>query len=184
MLNAFFLQIQRQLDDGSSPIPSDYAGPRLPASGQINEAFIDELIEWFRGRDLTKGGNVLPKRIAWEIILGAYGHMREESSLVDVPIPKGQTVNVMCVSFPSTPLVFRLALLRLADYIPPFHPFSTQRASRSGDTHGQLYDFINLLSLTGKPSPTHTLGPFPSPPPLHLLPLSPRVKADAGTLGR
>jgi hypothetical protein len=26
-----------------------------------------------------------------------------------------------------------------------------------GDTHGQFYDFMNLLSLTGKPGPTHTL---------------------------
>lgn len=26
-----------------------------------------------------------------------------------------------------------------------------------GDTHGQFYDFLHLLSLTGRPSPTHTL---------------------------
>jgi serine/threonine-protein phosphatase 5 len=52
------------------------------------------LIQWFQD------GNLLPKRIAWEIILGAYGHMKEEPSLVDVPIPAGQTVNVMYVSSP------------------------------------------------------------------------------------
>lgn len=26
-----------------------------------------------------------------------------------------------------------------------------------GDTHGQFFDFYHLLSLTGRPSPTHTL---------------------------
>ena len=28
---------------------------------------------------------------------------------------------------------------------------------RIGDTHGQFFDFMHLLSLTGKPSETHTL---------------------------
>ncbi|GAA6043581.1 hypothetical protein JCM8097_005264 [Rhodosporidiobolus ruineniae] len=107
--------IRKQLDDGSAPIPSDYTGPRLPATGQINAEFIDALIEWF------KEGNLIPRRIAWEIILGAYEHLRNEESLVDVSIPEGQTVNVI------------------------------------GDTHGQFFDFYHLLSLTTRPSPTHTL---------------------------
>jgi hypothetical protein len=36
------------------------------------------------------------------------------------------------------------------------HGVSTQLGS-IGDVHGQYYDFLHLLSLTGKPSPTHTL---------------------------
>lgn len=43
---------------------------------------------------------------------------------------------------------------------PVKSPILTDLASRSdsiGDTHGQFYDFLNLLSLTGKPSPTHAL---------------------------
>lgn len=36
------------------------------------------------------------------------------------------------------------------------HRVSTRLGS-IGDVHGQYYDFLHLLSLTGKPSPTHTL---------------------------
>jgi len=64
---------------------------------------------------------VLPRRVAWQIILGAYDILKEEETLVNVEIPAGETIDVI------------------------------------GDTHGQYYDFMNLLSLTGKPSPTHTL---------------------------
>ncbi|GAA5848786.1 hypothetical protein JCM8547_006345 [Rhodosporidiobolus lusitaniae] len=107
--------VRKQLDDGASPVPSDYTGPRLPAEGQINEEFIEEMMQWF------KNGHLIPRRIAQEIILGAYNIFKEEETLVDVPIPEGQTVNVI------------------------------------GDVHGQYWDFLHLLSLTGKPSPTHTL---------------------------
>ena len=49
----------------------------------------------------------------------------------------------------------------------PLQPFRLRRVLRLtqsrnthcsiGDVHGQFYDFMHLLSLTGKPSPTHTL---------------------------
>jgi serine/threonine-protein phosphatase 5 len=32
-----------------------------------------------------------------------------------------------------------------------------QKINVIGDTHGQFYDFLHLLSLTGRPSPNHTL---------------------------
>ncbi|GAA5992628.1 hypothetical protein JCM11641_003530 [Rhodosporidiobolus odoratus] len=108
------ITIRKLLDEGSAPIPTDYAGPQLPSDGASAE-FIDALLDWF------KEGKLVPRRIAWEITLGALERMREEETLVKVDISEGQTVNVI------------------------------------GDTHGQFYDFLHLLSLTGKPSPTHTL---------------------------
>ncbi|KAK4054960.1 Palmitoyl-protein thioesterase 1 [Microbotryomycetes sp. JL221] len=104
-----------QLKDGGSPIEKDYKGPRLEDDERPTAKFVDDMIEWF------KEGNVIPRRIAWQIVLGAYEKLKEEASLVDVTIPEGETINVI------------------------------------GDTHGQFYDFYHLLSLTGKPSETHSL---------------------------
>lgn len=107
--------IKQQLVDGLSPIENDYVGPQLPKDGLPTVEFVEDLIEWF------KSGKVLPRRIAWQIVLGAQSILLNESTLVDVGIPVGQTISVI------------------------------------GDVHGQFYDFIHLLSLTGKPSETHTL---------------------------
>ncbi|GAA5992906.1 hypothetical protein JCM10908_001399 [Rhodotorula pacifica] len=110
--------VRKQLEEGSTPIPSDYTGPRLggtDASPEITADFVDEMVQWF------KDGQIIPRRTAWQILLGAFDVLRQEETLVDVPIPEGQTVDVI------------------------------------GDVHGQYYDFMHLLSLTGKPSPTHTL---------------------------
>jgi len=85
------LQIQKQLDDGASPIPSDYDGPRLDDDARPTPAFVDDMVAHF------KAGKLLPKRIVWQILLGAYNVLKEEETLVDVPIPEGQTVDV-CVS--------------------------------------------------------------------------------------
>ncbi|GAA5922540.1 hypothetical protein JCM1841_006193 [Sporobolomyces salmonicolor] len=109
------IKIKEQLEQGGSPIDSDYKGPRLPEDGLPTAEFVEEMMQWF------KDSNVLPRRLAWQIILGAYDVLKEEETLVDVEIPEGQTINVI------------------------------------GDTHGQYYDFLHLLSLTGKPSPTHSL---------------------------
>lgn len=46
------------------------------------------MMDWF------KEGNVLPRRIAWQIILGAYEVLKEEETLVDVEIPQDQTIDV------------------------------------------------------------------------------------------
>ncbi|ORY62711.1 Metallo-dependent phosphatase-like protein [Leucosporidium creatinivorum] len=109
------VKIADQLAQGASPIDADYKGPRLPEDGKPTAEFIDELIEWF------KDGNVIPRRIAWQIVLGAFEVLKKEPSLVDAFIPEGETINVI------------------------------------GDTHGQFYDFYHLLSLTGRPSATHSL---------------------------
>jgi serine/threonine-protein phosphatase 5 len=82
------LQIREQLDQGGSPIESGYSGPQLPADGSPTPEFIESMMDWF------KDGNVLPRRIAWEIILGAYNVLKEEETLVDVEIPADQTIDV------------------------------------------------------------------------------------------
>ncbi|BGP17335.1 hypothetical protein JCM10213_007549 [Rhodosporidiobolus nylandii] len=117
------VKIRKLLSEGANPLPSDYTGPRVPSAGPTAE-FIDSLLAYF------KEGKLVPRRVAWEICLGAYERLREEESLVEVEVPEGETVNV--IGTPSRP-------------------------SSPRDTHGQFYDFLHLLSLTGKPSPTHTL---------------------------
>lgn len=116
---------------GGAQIPSDYKGPRLPTHasnepisapvdnkpylGQIDDAFIDQMIQHF------KEGKQLPNGIAWAIILGALRAFEKEASLVEYTVPEGTTIEVV------------------------------------GDTHGQFYDFVHLLSLTGRPSKNHAL---------------------------
>ena len=85
------IQIRKQLEEGTSPIPSDYTGPRLggtDATPEITAEFVDEMVQWF------KDGQVVPRRTAWQILLGAFDVLKEEPTLVDVPIPEGQTVDV------------------------------------------------------------------------------------------
>lgn len=90
-VHACSIQIRKQLEEGTSPIPSDYTGPRLggtDASPEITAEFVDEMVQWF------KDGQVVPRRTAWQILLGAFDVLKEEPTLVDVPIPEGQTVDV------------------------------------------------------------------------------------------
>jgi serine/threonine-protein phosphatase 5 len=71
-----------------APIESSYTGPNLNADGLPTSEFVDALIEWF------KDGQVIPRRIAWQIVLGAYEVLKAEDSLVDALIPEGETINV------------------------------------------------------------------------------------------
>lgn len=77
-------KIGQQLRDGASPIERDYTGPRLDDQNRPTADFVEQLLDWF------KEGKVIPRRLAWQIVLGAYDILREEPTLVDVPIPAGQ----------------------------------------------------------------------------------------------
>ncbi|SCZ95325.1 BZ3500_MvSof-1268-A1-R1_Chr11-2g03434 [Microbotryum saponariae] len=141
-------KILEQLAHGALPIEASYAGPRLLTEEEgkalrPTSEFVDELIEWFRK------GETIPKRLAWQIVLGAYEKLKEEKSLVKVTIPQGETMNVY--GAPLHPQSFCLKRLIHADLLDPsmFHSI--------GDTHGQFYDFYHLLTLTGRPSETHSL---------------------------
>ncbi|WVN87414.1 uncharacterized protein L203_102593 [Cryptococcus depauperatus CBS 7841] len=75
--------------------------------------FVEGMVQSF------KNGGKVPKRVAWEIILGCMSVVEKEKSLVEITIPDGVTLDVI------------------------------------GDTHGQFFDVVNLLSLTTPPSPSH-----------------------------
>ncbi|PKI85115.1 protein-serine/threonine phosphatase [Malassezia vespertilionis] len=117
---------------GNTEIRPDYDGPRLltdtkdgtrttapvdgkPFLGQIDAAFIENMIEHF------KEGKRIPNGMAWAIILGALRAFEKEPTMVDYTVEPGTTIDVV------------------------------------GDTHGQFYDFIHILSLTGPPSDTHAV---------------------------
>lgn len=105
--------------EGGCDVEKGYAGPVLPTNDDgkftINIQFVRDMIQWF------KDGKSIPRRYAWEILLGAHSHFEKEESLVDVNIPEGQTIDII------------------------------------GDVHGQFYDYLHLLSLTGEPSKTHSV---------------------------
>jgi serine/threonine-protein phosphatase 5 len=78
---------------GGCEIDKAYSGPILHQDdgGKFNITleFIRDMMQWF------KDGKVLPKRYVWEIILGAYAHFEKESSMVDVILDKGQSIDVI-----------------------------------------------------------------------------------------
>ncbi|KAI0256163.1 Metallo-dependent phosphatase-like protein [Lactifluus subvellereus] len=105
--------------EGSCEVEKNYGGPKLGRTDdgkyKITIEFIRSMIEWFRD------GKTLPRRYAWEIVLGAHDHFVKEESLVSVKIENGVTIDII------------------------------------GDVHGQFYDVLHLLSLTGEPSEKHVL---------------------------
>jgi len=111
-------RIQKLISEGACELDNSYAGPMLEktANGwKPSLKFVEEMLEWF------KAGKTLPKRWVYEIVLGCYEILKNEASLTEYTIPKGETCDVI------------------------------------GDTHGQFFDVLHLLSLTGLPSETHAL---------------------------
>ncbi|KAH9978821.1 phosphoprotein phosphatase [Lactifluus volemus] len=105
--------------EGSCEVDKNYEGPKLATTDdgkyKITIEFIRSMIQWF------KDGKTLPRRYAWEIVIGAHDQFVKEESLVPVNIDKDVTIDVI------------------------------------GDVHGQFYDVLHLLSLTGEPSEKHLL---------------------------
>ena len=55
----------------------------------MTQEFIQQMLQWF------KDGKALPKRYAWEIVIGAHDHFVKEESLVNVEIEEGVTCDVI-----------------------------------------------------------------------------------------
>ncbi|KAL4074176.1 phosphoprotein phosphatase [Scleroderma citrinum] len=79
--------------EGSCEAESDYTGPVLHQTEDgkytITHAFIIKMIDWF------KQGRKLPRRYAWEIVLGAHAQLAKEESLVQVHLDEGETCDVI-----------------------------------------------------------------------------------------
>ena len=114
-----------------------YEGPKLEKTNDgkyaITIEFIRSMIQWF------KDGKTLPRRYAWEIILGAHDYFVKEESLVDVKVENDATIDV------------------IGDVHGAIRSLLAPRTSKLRSFAGQLYDVIHLLSLTGEPSPKHIL---------------------------
>jgi len=65
-----------------------YAGPRYSGAGCINDAWLDQLIAF------QKSGGNLPKRDAYMMVLDVINLLKQETTLVDVPLTAGQTLTV------------------------------------------------------------------------------------------
>ena len=122
---------------GGCEVEKTYEGPKLEkvddGKYKITIEFIRSMIKWF------KDGKTLPRRYAWEIILGAHDHFAKEESLVDVKVEKDVTINV------------------IGDVHGIISSLCAPGTSELRSFLGQLYDVIHLLSLTGEPSPNHIL---------------------------
>lgn len=93
------------------------------------------MIQWF------KDGKTLPKRYAWEIVIGAHDQFVKEESLVNVDIEEGVTCDVIGdVHGMSVALLGSLDVSKLHNILP-----------------GQFYDVLHLFSLTGPPTEKHYL---------------------------
>jgi serine/threonine-protein phosphatase 5 len=78
---------------GSCEVEKTYGGPKLATTDdgkyKITIEFIRSMIQWF------KDGKTLPRRYAWEIVIGAHDHFVKEESLVPVNIEKDVTIDVI-----------------------------------------------------------------------------------------
>ncbi|KAG1716417.1 hypothetical protein ID866_769 [Astraeus odoratus] len=78
---------------GGCEVENDYLGPQLNRSEDgkyiITQGFILKMIDWF------KQGKKLPRRYAWEILLGAHAGFIKEESLVEVKLQEGETCDVI-----------------------------------------------------------------------------------------
>lgn len=98
------------------------------------------MIQWF------KDGKSLPKRYAWEIVLGAHAHFVKEESLVDVKLEEGMDCDVIGdVHGPSS----------ITDCSLIVCGFELSVKLTLGV--GQFYDVLHLFSLTGEPTDKHCL---------------------------
>ncbi|KAI6110627.1 phosphoprotein phosphatase [Pisolithus croceorrhizus] len=81
------------IGEGGCEVESDYTGPKMQKSEDgkftITQGFVTQMIDWF------KEGKKIPRRFAWEIILGAYAQFTKEESLVQISLGEGETCDVI-----------------------------------------------------------------------------------------
>eukprot|EP00291_Cryptomonas_curvata_P030224 CAMPEP_0172211722 /NCGR_PEP_ID=MMETSP1050-20130122/36569_1 /TAXON_ID=233186 /ORGANISM="Cryptomonas curvata, Strain CCAP979/52" /LENGTH=483 /DNA_ID=CAMNT_0012892223 /DNA_START=6 /DNA_END=1455 /DNA_ORIENTATION=+ len=98
-------------------VESSYKGPHLE-NGQVTETFIADMIAHF------KAEKRLHAKYALQILLQVLEVLKSEETVVDVPVPDGEHVNVC----------------------------GDEHVNVCGDVHGQFYDLCNIFETAGKPS--------------------------------
>lgn len=133
---SWLIKVRTSPDKGACEVEKTYEGPKLETTDdgkyKITIEFIRSMIQWF------KDGKKLPRRYAWEIVLGAHEHFVEEESLVDVKIEDDVTIDV------------------IGDVHGANRSLCPGRFLTDNFT-GQFYDVVHILSLTGEPSSEHIL---------------------------
>lgn len=122
---------------GICEVENTYEGPKFETTEngkyKITIEFIRSMIQWF------KDGKTLPRRYAWEIVLGAHDHFVKEESLVDIKVEDDVAIDV------------------IGDVHGAIYPLHSGSHQTDSIFAGQFYDVLHLLSLTGEPSPKHLL---------------------------
>lgn len=127
-------------DVGGCELDKTYTGPHLPKDSTtgkytITIEFVREMMKLF------KDGKTLPKRYVWEIALGAHSIFEKESTLVELTLESGKTVDV----------IGDVHGARSVNFVPAL-------GSETDDCFlGQYFDVLKLFQLTGEPTETHAL---------------------------
>lgn len=81
------------IGEGNCEVESDYTGPKMQKSEDgkyaITQDFVTQMLDWF------KEGKKIPRRFAWEIVLGAYAQFIKEESLVQISLGEGEACDVI-----------------------------------------------------------------------------------------
>ncbi|KAI0985295.1 hypothetical protein GJ496_003136 [Pomphorhynchus laevis] len=77
-----------KIDVNLLEVPADYSGPKLDESGTVTLSFVNQLTEHFRNQ------KKLHKKYAYQILMHAREHFRNQNTLIHIDIPTNSVLTV------------------------------------------------------------------------------------------
>ena len=117
---------------GGASIPADYTGPRLPSVGQ-------------------------PGAVITDVVANAPYLGRIDEAFIDAMISYFKEGKRLPNGIAWVIILNALRAFKEEPALVDYKVLKETTIHVVGDTHGQFYDFLHLLSLTGRPSATHAV---------------------------